>query len=230
MKKVSRLLFLVILTWVFSSGQHLQADCRKTAILERANAALSEVAEMHFNRIMLTLLRNAQGVAIFPGLLKAAVGVGGRHGRGVLLIREADGSWGPPVFVTLSGASAGIQLGVEGSDLVIIFRTRSHLECLKRGKLALGLGNALAVGPIGVDKILATDVCLKTGIFSQSRCKGLFAGWCVEGASLRIDAAANAAYSQYEQGCLPNGGSAGPEIPAALRLQMKLAELSAIRP
>ncbi|HEY7423345.1 MAG TPA: lipid-binding SYLF domain-containing protein [Gemmataceae bacterium] len=231
MTKISRLFLLVSLAWLLDFGTSLRAGGRETAVLERANAALSEIQAMHCNRIMMALLPKAQAIAIFPRSIKAAVGIGGRHGRGVLLIREADGSWGPPEFLTLSAASAGIQAGVECADLVIILRTRNDLECLKKGKLTLGLGNTLAVGSFGRDKILSTDLGLKTVVVSGSPCKGLFAGWCVVGATLRIDATATDAYDQYQQNCLRNGDPMGAGVPPpSLRLQMKLAELSVILP
>ncbi|HWG42259.1 MAG TPA: lipid-binding SYLF domain-containing protein [Gemmataceae bacterium] len=231
MTKISRLFLLVSLSWLLDFGTSLQAGGRETAVLERANAALSELQAKRCNRITMALLRKARGVAIFPGMVKLAAGVGGRHGRGVLLIREADGSWGPPVFLTLSGASAGMQLGVERANLILIFRTRSNLEQLTEGELTLGVEKAGTVGPIGLDEILGTDLCLKTGIFSRSFCKGLLVGVCVEGTRLHIDAAANAAYEQYQQNCLRNGDPMGAGVPPpSLRLQMKLAELSAPLP
>jgi SH3 domain-containing YSC84-like protein 1 len=237
MTKISRLFLLVSLAWLLDFGTTLRAGGRELAILERANTALSKVEAMPlnwlpFHRVMLAQLRKAQGVAIFPGMFKAAAGIGGRHGRGVLLIREADGSWGPPLFLKLSGASAGIQVGVERTDLVLAFRTRSDLERLKKGKLTLGVDNMLAVGSFGVEHVLGTDAGLKTCILSPSSpSKGLYAGWSVEGNVLRIDAAATAAYDQYQQNCLQNGDPMGARVPPpSLRLQMKLAELSAPLP
>lgn len=241
MTKISRLFLLVSVAWLLDSGTSLRAEGREIAILERANAALSQLQAMYCNRIVMALpiarlkmalLRKAQGVAIFPGMFKAAAGIGGRHGRGVLLIREAEGSWGPPHFLTLSGASAGIQVGVERSNLILIFRTRSDLECLKKGKLTLGVEDVLAVGSIGCDKILDTDVGCKTVILSAlSPGKGLFAGWSVAGNVLRLDAAATAAYDQYQQNCLRNGDPMGAGVPLpSLRLQMKLAEVLASLP
>lgn len=202
------------------------AACREAVLLEKANVVLNKHAARPVRAgILMALLRNAQGVAIFPCLIKAGMLVGGRHGLGVLLTREADGSWGPPVFLKLSAASAGFQFGVEGSDLVLVFRTRSSLECLQKGKLTLELDKMAAIGPLGVESLLGTDVRLQTCIVSSlSRGKGLFAGVCVEGAFLRIDSAATDAYGRYEQGCLQNGG---PTAPPSLRLQMTLAALSA---
>jgi lipid-binding SYLF domain-containing protein len=236
MMKVTCLLLFVCLAWLLDSGASLRAEGREIAILERANTALSEIEAMPFNwlpyRGMLAQLRKAQGVAIFPGMFKAAAGIGGRHGRGVLLIREADGSWGPPLFLKLSGASAGIQLGIGRTDLVLAFRTRSDLERLKQRKLTLGADNMLAVGPWGVEHFLGTDTGLKTCILSPSSpSKGLYAGWSVQGDVLQIDAAATAAYEQYEQNCLRNSGPLGTGAPSpSLRLQMRLAELSAAPP
>jgi lipid-binding SYLF domain-containing protein len=237
MTKISRLFLLVGLAWLFDSGASLRAEGREIAILERANTALSEVEArllnwLPVNPLMLAQLRKARGVAIFPGMFKAAAGIGGRHGRGVLLIREADGSWGPPLFLKLSGASVGIQLGIERTDLVLAFRTRSDLERLKKGKLTLGVDNMLAVGSWGVEHVLGTDAGLRTCIVSPaSPSKGLYAGWSVEGNVLLIDAAATAAYEQYEQNCLRNSGPMGAGKPSpSLRLQMKMAELSATLP
>jgi SH3 domain-containing YSC84-like protein 1 len=237
MTNVTRLFLLVCLAWLLVSRASLRAEGREVDILERANMALSKVEAMLVNRLpinplMLAQLRKAQGVAIFPGMFKAAAGIGGRHGCGVLLIREADGSWGPPTFLKLSGASAGIQLGVERTDLVLAIRTRSDLEHLKQGKLTLGVDNMLAVGPWGVEHVLSTDAGFRTCILSPSSpSKGLYAGWSVEGNILQIDTAATAAYEQYEQNCLRKSGPLGAATPSPLsRLKMKLAEISATLP
>jgi SH3 domain-containing YSC84-like protein 1 len=232
-----RLLLLVSVAWLLDSGGTLRAQDREIAILEKASTALNEVEAMPFDslpyhRFMMAQLRKAQGVAIFPDMFKAAVGIGGRKGRGVLLIREADGSWGPPIFLKLSGVSAGIQLGMDRTDLVLTCRTPSNSEHLKKGKLTLGLDNTLAIGSIGVEHILSADAVLKTCIFSPaSPSRGLFAGWSVEGNRLRIDTAATAAYEQYEQNSLRNSGPMGAGTPSpSLRLQMRLAELTAAPP
>lgn len=233
----SNLLALVIVAWLLDSGASLRAQDGETVILERAVTALDEVEAMPFHRLpygrlMRAHLRNAQGIAIFPGMFKAAAGIGGRHGRGVLLIREPDGSWGRPMFVRLSGASVGIQLGMDRTDLVVAFRTRGDLEQLTKRKRTLGLDNMLAVGSHGVEHVFATDAGLKTCVLSPaSPSRGLFAGWSVEGNRLQIDAAATAAYEQYEQDGLQNGGTMGTGTPSpSIRLQMRLAEFSAAPP
>ncbi len=232
--KPTYLASFAVVAWFLSNGQPLRAQSRETAILERANTAISKVEAMPFDWVPISRpiwaqLRKAQAVAIFPGIFNAAAGIGGRHGRGVLLIREADGSWGPPMFVKLSGASVGIQLGIGRTDLLLAFRTRSNLEHLKQGKLTLGVDHMLAVGAIGVENVLAADAGLKTCVLSPGcPSRGLFVGWSVEGNRLRIDAAATAAYEEYERNCLQNSGPTGTGTPSpALRLQMRLARLLA---
>jgi lipid-binding SYLF domain-containing protein len=219
------------------SSAATRAQDREIAILERANTALDAFAAMPFHwvpahRFMMAQLREAQGVAIFPGMFKAAAGIGGRHGRGVLLMREADGSWGPPMFVKLSGANVGIQLGIGRTDLVLAFRTRSTLEHLKKGKLILGVDNMLAVGPIGLDHGIGTDAGLKTCILAPSSpSRGLYAGWSVEGDRLQIDAAATAAYERCEQNRLQHSGPMGTgTLSPSLQLRMRLAGLSTAPP
>jgi lipid-binding SYLF domain-containing protein len=231
--KLARLALFAVVA-LLSNNRALRAQGREIAVLERANTALNEFEAMPLNwvpihRLMMAQVRKAQGVAIFPGMFKAAAGIGGRHGRGVLLIRETDGSWGPPMFVKLSGANVGIQLGIGSSDMVLVFRTRSTLEQLKKGKLILGVDNMLAVGPIGVDHGLGTDPGLTTCVLSPAcLSRGLYAGWSVEGNRLQIDAAATAAYEQYERNYLRNSGPMGTRtLLSSLRLQMRLAELSA---
>ncbi|HQU44942.1 MAG TPA: lipid-binding SYLF domain-containing protein [Pirellulales bacterium] len=230
MNKRSRLLVVGTLAWMLNSGQPLRADCRERVILEKANAVLVELEARYCNRLALAALRNTEGVAAFPGTIKAAALVGGRRGRGVLMVREEDGSWGPPLFLTLSGASFGNQLGLEATDMVFMLRTRSSLESLKKGRLTLGAGVTLAVGPLGQDKGLGTDVCLKTGFVYASHSRGLFAGVYAEGACLSMDAPATAAYQQWEQAYWQSVRRTGREAPPSLRLQMKLAQLSATPP
>lgn len=230
MNKLSRLVLFAILAWQLNIGQPLRAESRERAELKKANSVLVELKAKHGNWLALAALRDAEGVAIFPGVIKAAAFVGGRHGRGVLLVREEDGSWGPPVFLTLSGASFGNQLGVQATDMVFMLRTRSSLESLKNGRLTLGAGVTLAVGPLGQDKGLGTDLCLKTGIVYTSHSRGLFAGVYAEGAHLSVDAATTAAYYQFEHDDRPWAGRTGARVTPSMRLQMTLAELSATPP
>jgi lipid-binding SYLF domain-containing protein len=135
-------------------------------------------------------------VAILPDVVKAGFVVGGRYGRGVILLRQPDGSWSNPVFITLAGGGIGWQVGVQSTDLVLVFKTSNSLDRILKGKgkLTLGADVAVAAGPVGRQAEAATDAMLRAEIYSYSRSRGLFAGVSVEGAGLLVDCEANEAF------------------------------------
>ena len=77
------------------------------------------------------ILDDADCIAVFPQVIKAAFGIGGRGGRGVVVCRNADG-WSAPAYLNIGGASFGLQIGAEATDYVMLFMTpesaRSLLE------------------------------------------------------------------------------------------------------
>jgi lipid-binding SYLF domain-containing protein len=166
---------------------------RETATLELAADVLQELAAIPGKSIPPSLLADAQGVAIIPDVIKAGFVIGGRHGHGMLLVRQPDGTWSNPLFVSLTGGSVGWQIGVQSTDVVLVFKTRGGLERIMRGqsKLTLGADIAVAAGPVGRQAEASTDGQLKAEIYSYSRSRGLFAGLAIEGAALVIHPAAD---------------------------------------
>jgi lipid-binding SYLF domain-containing protein len=140
-------------------------------------------------------LRDATGIAIFPRIVKAGVLFDARFGRGVVLVRQPDGSWSNPVFVKLEGFGLGGEAGVESTDLVLIFKTKTGLEHMLHGKekLTLGTDATIAAGPVGKEVEVGVRG-RRAEIFSYSRSRGLFAGVSVQGAGLKIDREANEAF------------------------------------
>jgi lipid-binding SYLF domain-containing protein len=176
------------------------------------------------------LLQDAQGVGIFPNVLKAGFVIGGRHGRGVILLREPDGSWSNPVFMTITGGSIGWQIGVQSTDVVLVFKTRSSLERIikGKGKLTLGADVAVAAGPLGRRAEAGTDGLLKAEIFSYSRSRGLFLGVSLDGAGILIDHDANAGFYRLRGGQPADVlAMRGVPIPVSVhRLRVELGKMS----
>jgi lipid-binding SYLF domain-containing protein len=171
------------------------------------------------------LLRDATGVAVIPHILKAGVLFDARFGRGVIVVRQPDGSWSNPIFVKLEGFGFGGEAGVESTDLVLIFKTRTGLEHMLKGheKLTLGTDVAVAAGPIGREAEVGVRG-RRTEIFSYSRSRGLFAGISVQGAGLKIDREANEAFYVLRGGH-PAEVLAHKPIPAAECIRVQLANL-----
>ncbi len=142
------------------------------------------------------IFRRARGVAVIPRLFKAGFIVGGEHGRGVLTVRKADGTWSAPIFLQMTGGSLGFQAGAQASELVLVFTTAAGVERLLAGrnKLTLGADIGVAAGPVGREIGAATDPRLRAEILTYARSRGLFAGVSVAGAALTIDWRSNAMY------------------------------------
>ena len=118
---------------------------------------------------------------MFPQVIKAAFGIGGRGGRGVVVCRTANG-WSAPAYLNIGGASFGFQIGAESTDYVMLFMTPESARSLLESNVKLGGSVSVAAGPIGREAEAATDLKLNAQILSYSRSKGLFAGAALEGA------------------------------------------------
>ena len=137
------------------------------------------------------LLKKAYGIAVIPHVVKGAFGIGGRYGKGLVAQRNADGGWGTPLFIEIGGGSFGLQLGVEATDVVMVFTNRDGIKPLLKGKLKIGADASATAGPVGRKAEVGTDILLKSAIYSYSRSKGLFAGIALDGAVLQLDDDAN---------------------------------------
>jgi lipid-binding SYLF domain-containing protein len=132
------------------------------------------------------LLDRAEAVAVFPGMLKAGLVVGGRGGSGVIS-RRVTGGWSAPAFFKMGGASVGLQIGAAKTDLVLLFMNDSALRGLLEDKLEVGGEASAAAGPVGRAAAASTNLTLDAGILSYSRSKGLFAGLEIKGAVINPD-------------------------------------------
>src|SRR5688572_19424227 len=187
------LLALFSLALILPVGSNaLAAD--KAEYMERARKAgetLTEVMGAADNAIPDELLQRAHAIAVIPGVKKGAFGIGGRWGKGLVSHRSAAGKWSTPSFIEMGGASVGFQIGVESSDLILVFMNDEGFRSMLKGKVKLGADAAVAAGPVGRKAEVGTDVRMTSAILSYSRSKGLFAGVALDGAVISIDDSAN---------------------------------------
>jgi lipid-binding SYLF domain-containing protein len=170
----------------------VRASNNELKTLELASETVRAISALALKGVPQSVLREAAGVAVIPHVVKAGLVVDERHGRGVVLVRQADGSWSHPIFVTLDGHGIGLQAGIESTDLVLIFKTHKSLDRALQGKLTLGRDVTIAAGPLGHEVQKATNSpWLRAEICSYSRSHGLFAGMSLEGSVLHVDARAN---------------------------------------
>lgn len=133
------------------------------------------------------IVEASEGIIIIPKLINAGLGIGGKRGKGVAMVRNSDGTWSDPVFVTMTGGSIGFQAGVQAIDLVLLFKNRETLTSVKKGTFTLGGGVSVAAGPVGRSAGADTDYKMEAEVYSYSRSKGLFAGISLNGTAIEID-------------------------------------------
>lgn len=160
--------------------------------IKTATNVLQDFLRIPESAIPPSLLSQAYGIAVIPGMIKAGFVIGARHGTGVLAVRNKDGAWSNPVFISLTGGSIGWQLGVSSTDLILVFKSRRSIQAIANGTFTLGADASVAAGPVGRSTTAATNLTLDAEIYSYSRSRGLFLGVAIEGAVLSMDHAANA--------------------------------------
>jgi len=101
------------------------------------------------------------------------------------------GPWGAPTMMALEGGSAGLQLGGNATDFVLLLMSPRSAQNILKSKVKLGADASAAAGPVGRAASAETDATLRAEILSYSRSRGLFAGVSLEGSTLRPDNGAN---------------------------------------
>ncbi len=159
-------------------------------------STLQEMATEPDAKAMAALLQKAQGVAIFPSVIKAGVFLGGKYGEGLVVQRnQEDGTWYGPSFISMKGISYGLQFGVQSTALVLVINNEKGMESFRgTQRVTLGGDIGVAAGPVGRQAGASTDVDLQAAIYSYSISKGIFAGFSLEGAVIEADEDANEAY------------------------------------
>ena len=181
----------------YASGAWAQA--REEGRLLMAAQVLDELRGQRDQYIPDQLLERAYAIAVIPDMTKVAFFAGGRHGNGVMVVRDKDGRFSNPTFIAMTGGSFGFQWGVQSIDVVLVFTTRKGVEGITGGKFTLGADASVAAGPIGRQASAATDSTFHAEVYSYSRTRGVFAGVALDGTALTIDEDADAAFYRKPQ-------------------------------
>jgi lipid-binding SYLF domain-containing protein len=156
-----------------ASGAEIDAD---------VNATLTKF----FNRIdgSRALASKANGILVFPSVVKAGIGIGGEYGEGALRVGGRTVAY----YSTVS-ASFGFQLGVQERSIVIMFMTPDALERFERSNgWQAGVDGSIAIVTLGVGGSIDTTKIRKPVIGFILDPKGLMYNLTLEGSKItRID-------------------------------------------
>jgi lipid-binding SYLF domain-containing protein len=194
LKRILSVGLLSLLAFIAVTSRPVLAEDNAKEQAERSQKAaevLTEVMNIPEDAIPDELMSRAHGIAVIPHVVKGAFGLGGQWGKGLMSQRREDGSWSTPAFVQIGGGSFGLQIGVQATDLILVFTDESGIKGLLKGKLKLGADASATAGPVGRKAEVGTDVLLRSGIFAYSRSKGLFAGVSLDGSVISIDDSGN---------------------------------------
>jgi lipid-binding SYLF domain-containing protein len=185
MKKTMSLLMISLMGLV---GSAWAGSAREdtTARLRSSVEVLHSIMAAPDKGIPEEVLSNAKCILVVPDLIKGGFIFGGKHGRGVASCRTANG-WSAPAFVSVGGGSWGLQIGVEGVDLVMLVMNEQGLQHLLSSKFQLTGEGSVAAGPVGRHASAGTDWKMNTEMLTYSRSRGVFAGLTLEGALVQAD-------------------------------------------
>jgi len=183
MKKMITIVALLSMTTIGWAGSNRASTDDR---MDHAARVLHEIMAAPDNGIPEEVLEHARCVAVVPHMLKGGFVFGAENGRGVATCRTANG-WSAPSFFTITGGSWGLQIGIEGVDLVMIIQNEDGMQRLIGSKFQIGADASAAAGPVGRHASANTDWKLETEILTYSRARGAFAGLTLTGADIRRD-------------------------------------------
>ena len=140
------IMFIASVGW--AAAQSDEANANQSDIEKRIkNAAtvLDEIMGVKDKAIPDKIMSDAKCVAVVPHMIKGGFVFGAEGGRGVVTCRTGSG-WSAPAFFAITGGSWGLQIGVEGVDLVMIIQNEQGMQHLLSNKFQIGADASAAAG------------------------------------------------------------------------------------
>ena len=194
---------LVSTSMVIFLATPASADEKQDAIqlVEKARMTLEDFMADKNMEVFRDLIQNARAILVTPQLLKGAFVIGASGGSGILMVRDKkSGKWTGPGFYTLGGASFGLQIGGQASEVILLVMTQRGVSSFLSNSFKLGVDAGIAAGPVGAGAS-AASANLSADILSFARSKGLYGGISLDGSVVAVRGGLNEAY--YSEKCHP---------------------------
>jgi lipid-binding SYLF domain-containing protein len=163
-------------------------------LVEKARITFQSLTGVKDMEALVSLVKKAKGVLIYPSVLRGAFIFGASGGTGTFLVYDASAKkWGGPAFYTIGQVSFGLQIGGDASEIVLVAMSDRGVSALQSASVKLGADASVAAGPVGVGAAAATQG-LSADIISFSRAKGAYAGISVDGAVVGVRGSLNEGY------------------------------------
>lgn len=140
-----------------------------------------EVQDKHthkksIRKIPPSIIKNCYGLAVFTSMRSGIAPLGGAGGAGLVVAHNPEtGWWSPPASISPNTFAAGLILGVDIYDCVLILNSPKAIETFKTHKVTLGADIAVAAGPWGAGAAMESGK-ERVAVFSYVKSRGLYAG------------------------------------------------------
>ena len=168
---MKKIISLLMMTLIGLAGTLAWAGAAREDTVERMQKSvdvLQSIMATPDKGIPEEVLTGAKCMLVVPNLIKGGFIIGGKHGRGVASCRTSEG-WSAPAFVSVGGGSWGLQIGIEGVDLVMLVMNDRGLQHLLSSKFELTGEGSVAAGPVGRHASAGTDWMMNTEVLTYSR-------------------------------------------------------------
>jgi len=222
-------LLVLILFLVFTCiGQAASTTMTPSEIINESIEVLEEMSVSEDSGAFGALLKEAEGIAIFPSIIKIGWGIGGQYGKGIIFRKDSRvGIWYGPAFVKIKSISIGPQIGIQSIALVLVISNERGMEGFMEDNFTLGGTASIAAGPLGRSLSADTDYKFKASIYSYSISKGAYIGVSFQGSAIEEDNKANELFygkSRSNRNILGNKITVNPAVLKLLLLIKKVSK------
>jgi lipid-binding SYLF domain-containing protein len=177
------------------SDAETKAPRKEEPIFANAHKAIKEITTLPKRKIPPVLFKDSAALVIVPKASKQAFMVNKGKNGGILLMRDAQGAWGNPVFISISGGTLGWQIVGDPMDIILLVKSAKQIDSILKNKLTLDSKFKIVSGRVAATMKGATKEELGAEITSYIRSHGVFVEeGAAAGTSLQLDAAANDAF------------------------------------
>jgi|APTNR8051073442_1049403.scaffolds.fasta_scaffold01241_15 lipid-binding SYLF domain-containing protein len=196
---------LIVVMAVTACAQNRPPLNEAEALVERSRVTVEEFKERLKppGQTLRANLKTARGVLIFPDVFKAAVGIGGQGGKGVLLARNEAGEWSYPAFYNMGGGSIGLQLGASSARFIFVLRSEEAVKSVINNQFQVGGDAQWTLGNLGSGYVAATTTNVGADVVGFMIAEGVFAGAAIQSGAIVRRNDLNQAY--YTPDATPQG-------------------------
>jgi lipid-binding SYLF domain-containing protein len=171
-----------------------RAQLEQQGVVDRATLTVQDLMAEPSGADFRSTLKQARAVMICPQVFRAAFIFGGSGGDCVLSARDGAGSWSYPAFYGIGSGSAGLQAGIQDSELLMMILTQKGLAAVMDSQFKLGADASVSIATIGAGVEGATTAGLGADIVVAAKARGLYAGISLQGSVMTTRTSWNRLY------------------------------------